>query len=141
MVVAMGDRARELGVSPSRSRVGEFWAERGDSGGGTDAFGAKFGRSRGGNGEAEVVGRMARNLVEQGVEMADAGSLHSRRRLLTAMSEDSLPMARLPERIGSETASAERAESRIMVPRTRGKNLLLLIGSFPFCHGSSIRAS
>ena len=80
MAVDMGERAGKLGVSTSRFRVGEFWAERGNSGGGTDAFGVEFGRSRGGYGEAEVVGRMAQNLAEKGVEMADAGSLHSRRR-------------------------------------------------------------
>jgi hypothetical protein len=56
MVVEMGERAGQLGVSTSRSRVGEFGAERGDSVGGTDAFGAVFGRSRGGYGEAEIVG-------------------------------------------------------------------------------------
>jgi hypothetical protein len=43
MAVEMGERAGKLGVSMSRSRVGEFWAERGDSVGGTNAFGAVFG--------------------------------------------------------------------------------------------------
>ena len=43
MAVEMGERARKLGVSRSRSRVGEFGAERGNSVGETDAFGAVFG--------------------------------------------------------------------------------------------------
>ena len=41
---------------------------------------------------------MWRKDAEKGVERADAGSLHSRRRVSTAGSEDPLPIVRLPER-------------------------------------------
>jgi hypothetical protein len=51
------------------------------------SWGQERGRDRRPNG-AEACGK--------GVEMADAGSLHSRRRLSTGGSEDPLPMVRLP---------------------------------------------
>jgi hypothetical protein len=41
---------------------------------------------------------MWRKVAEKGVGRADAGSLHSRRRVSTAGLEDPLPLVRLPER-------------------------------------------
>src|SRR5690242_11142385 len=49
----------------------------------TVVYGSDCGRSRGGYGEAESFGGRVRKLAERVVEMADAGSLHSRRRVLT----------------------------------------------------------
>jgi hypothetical protein len=77
--------------------VGEFADEMGNMIGESGAVLAKGGRSRGGRSEAEMGGPMVQKRAAKGVETANAGSLHSRRRLSTGGLEDPLPMVRLPE--------------------------------------------
>jgi hypothetical protein len=48
--------------------------------------------------EVENDNVLLRKVTRKGVEMADAGSLHSRRRVSTGGAENPLPMVRLPER-------------------------------------------
>jgi hypothetical protein len=71
-----------------------------------------FGRSLGGYGEVEIGHRRVRKVAQRYVEMGDAGSLHSRRRVLTAGAKDPLPIVRLPKRFGFKPASAESSQSR-----------------------------
>ena len=49
----------------------------------TRVLGRTVGRSRWGGAEAEIGSQLVSNSAETGVEMADAGSLHSRRRVVT----------------------------------------------------------
>ena len=80
----------------ARLRAGEFWRDRGISVGDTSALGRAVGRSGWGGAEAEIGSPMVGKAAESGVEMADAESLPSRRRVVTAGLADSLPIARLP---------------------------------------------
>jgi hypothetical protein len=73
-------------------------AQRRNLSGDVGRFEAMFVCSRGDRGEAEIGGPMLWELGRKGVEMADAGSLHSRRRMVTAGAGDPLPIVRLPER-------------------------------------------
>src|SRR5262249_20809634 len=77
---------RYLLLSVGRSSVGEFSAERKKRLGGTGPFGALFGRSGGGEGEAEIGGRSCENALRparglrQRVSLRRSPSLHPLRR-------------------------------------------------------------
>jgi hypothetical protein len=77
------DWVGKLVVSTRRPSGGEFAAKSGNGVEKTEAFGALFGRSRGGAGEAEMGGRRARKRAEKCVETSDAESSSSRRRVVT----------------------------------------------------------
>ena len=87
----------KLRVSAVRCRAGELSAKRGSSVGKNGAFGAEGGRSRWGRAEGKSLSEMSGKVAERCVETADAGSLHSRRRVSTTVSEDPLLIVRLPE--------------------------------------------
>jgi hypothetical protein len=63
---------------------------------------------------------MRRNLADIGVKSADAGSLHSQRRLSTAGSNDPLLKVRLPERLVLEPAANREPRAEKTNPTFRG---------------------
>jgi hypothetical protein len=108
---------RKRVVSTPRPSGGEFGVKSGNRVGKTEAFGALFGRSRGGHGEAEMATQGREKVAERCRERADAGSGPSRRRMVTGrlgrLAADQKAPRMVRPRAGIRRESREAAVSPI----------------------------